>query len=75
MASEDTTDVWPDTPGPKLDPVAHLKHLVVRADSYLDDNYITLGWRSWIVILITCFRFIFDFSIYPCLPLSTYEMS
>ena len=28
---------------------------VVRVDSYLDDEHVRLGWRSWVVVFITCF--------------------
>jgi hypothetical protein len=31
---------------------------VVRVDSYLDDEHVELGWRSWLVVFVTCFAFV-----------------
>ena len=31
---------------------------VVRVDSYLDDEHVKLGWRSWLVVFVTCFAFV-----------------
>lgn len=28
---------------------------VVKTDSYLDDEHVNLGWRSWMVVFVTCF--------------------
>lgn len=28
---------------------------VIRTDSYRDDRHIKLGWRSWMVVFVTCF--------------------
>ena len=29
--------------------------LIIRTDSYRDDHRIKLGWRSWMVVFVTCF--------------------
>jgi MFS family permease len=41
---------------------SELKHLpeehgkpIVRTDSYLEDNHVHLGWRSWMVVFVTCY--------------------
>ena len=31
---------------------------VVNVNSYLDDEHIDLGWRSWMVVFVTCFAFV-----------------
>jgi hypothetical protein len=28
---------------------------IVNANSYLDDEHVNLGWRSWMVVFVTCF--------------------
>jgi hypothetical protein len=37
----------------------HPKHSsgipIPRTDSFLDEEHITLTWRSWVVVLISCF--------------------
>jgi hypothetical protein len=28
---------------------------IVKVNSYLDDEHVNLGWRSWMVVFVTCF--------------------
>lgn len=28
-----------------------------RTDSHLEDSHVQLGWRSWMVVFVTCFAY------------------
>lgn len=41
--------------------IEHVKQVnaaIARTDSYLDEQHVPLGWRSWLVVLITLFGFV-----------------
>jgi hypothetical protein len=31
---------------------------IVKINSYLDDEHVNLGWRSWMVVFVTCFALV-----------------
>jgi len=31
---------------------------IVKVDSYLDDEHVNLGWRSWMAVFVTCFALV-----------------
>ena len=35
--------------------VKEINAVIARTDSYLDERHVPLGWRSWVVVLITLF--------------------
>ena len=41
-----------------VETIEHVKDInaaIARTDSYLDEQHVPLGWRSWLVVLITLF--------------------
>ena len=46
-------------PGDHVETVGeHVKQVnaaIARTDEYLDERHVPLGWRSWMVVLITLF--------------------
>ena len=41
-----------------VETVEHVKQVnaaIARTDSHLDEQHVPLGWRSWLVVLITLF--------------------
>jgi pyridoxal biosynthesis lyase PdxS len=46
--------------GDHVETIEHVKDInaaIARTDSYLDEQHVPLGWRSWLVVLITLFGF------------------
>lgn len=44
--------------GDHVETIEHVKQVnaaIARTDSYLDERHVPLGWRSWVVVLITLF--------------------
>ena len=35
---------------------------IVQVDSYLDDEHVKLGWRSWMAVFVTCFALVLGLS-------------
>lgn len=33
--------------------------VVIRQDSFLDDDHIKLTWRSWLVVFVACFGILY----------------
>ena len=55
--------------GEHVETKQHVKEVnaaIARTDSYLDETHVPLGWRSWLVVLIT----LFGYAIQIVLPLS-----
>ena len=38
-----------------IEHVEAVNEAITRTDSYLDDTPVDLGWRSWLVVLVTMF--------------------
>jgi hypothetical protein len=43
---------------------------IVQVDSYINEEHIDLGWRSWLVVFVTCFAFVSNFFISPVIMFS-----
>ena len=46
--------------GDHVETIEHVKDInaaIARTDSYLDEQHVPLGWRSWLVVLITLFGY------------------
>ncbi len=40
-------------------PVEESRPQIVKLDSYQDDEHIDIGWRSWLVVFVTCFALVY----------------
>ena len=43
-----------------VETIEHVKQVnaaIARTDSHLDERHIDLGWRSWLVVLVTMFGY------------------
>ena len=43
-----------------VETIEHVKDInaaIARTDTHLDEQHVPLGWRSWLVVLITLFGF------------------
>ncbi len=48
------------TPGQDVTMVEHVKDVnnaLSRTDSYLEDQHVNLGWRTWLVVFVTMFAY------------------
>ena len=44
--------------GDHTETIQHVKEVneaIARTESHLDDRHVDLGWRSWLVVLVTMF--------------------
>ena len=49
-----------DTRDHHVETIEHVKEVnaaIARTDSHLDDTHVDLGWRSWLVVLVTMFGY------------------